>query len=402
MRQVVIFGAGCVGRGLIAPLFCDAGWSVTFLDTVPDLVGALSQSRSYSLVTLSATGRTVRTVRPVEALAVDDPEALSRLLAADVVVSCVGVRNLPAVADRLALAVSQRLEQHRPPLDVLVAENLHDAAAVLRGLLAERLPGVPAAVLDNGVGLMDTSIGRMIPVPDPTRPREEATTIEVEPYALLPYDAAAGRGLPLGVPGLVSDPTVPFAFYNDRKLYIHNAGHYFAACLGGFAGCSTIAEAITDPGIRYLVRGAMVESAVALSRTYGVALPGVLDHVDDLLYRFGNVALGDTVERVGRDPVRKFAAGDRVLGALGAADAAGLPGDYLSLAVAAGAVRVMRDAGWSEPAVWAHLDAGLAPGVLDGGRRALVGDQIHALASGYDFATQVALLGRRFEATVRV
>ena len=39
-------------------------------------------------------------------------------------------------------------------------------------------------------------------------------------------------------------------------------------------------------------------------------------HVEDLIMRFGNRALGDTIFRVGRDLSRKLAPGDRFIGAL--------------------------------------------------------------------------------------
>ncbi len=62
----------------------------------------------------------------------------------------------------------------------------------------------------------------------------------------------------------------------------------------------------------------MLETAQALCRRY----PGEFDeagqraHVEDLLRRFGNRALGDTVYRVGRDLPRKLAPGDRFIGGL--------------------------------------------------------------------------------------
>jgi mannitol-1-phosphate 5-dehydrogenase len=41
----------------------------------------------------------------------------------------------------------------------------------------------------------------------------------------------------------------------------------------------------------------------------------LLDHIDDLLYRFGNSALRDTCKRVGADPARKLSPADRLIGA---------------------------------------------------------------------------------------
>ncbi len=62
----------------------------------------------------------------------------------------------------------------------------------------------------------------------------------------------------------------------------------------------------------------MQESARALARRYPQELDaaGLAEHVADLLRRFGNQALGDTVFRVGRDLRRKLAPGDRMIGGL--------------------------------------------------------------------------------------
>ena len=75
-------------------------------------------------------------------------------------------------------------------------------------------------------------------------------------------------------------------------------------------------EAIRNPFIKLMSMRAMQESAAALSDEHGMPLQKILGHVEDLLYRFGNRALGDTVEKVGKDPVRKLSSNDRLVGSL--------------------------------------------------------------------------------------
>ncbi len=59
----------------------------------------------------------------------------------------------------------------------------------------------------------------------------------------------------------------------------------------------------------------MEESALALTRKFHPPAGSLLANIDDLLHRFGNRALGDTILRLGRDPLRKLAPGDRLAGA---------------------------------------------------------------------------------------
>ena len=45
------------------------------------------------------------------------------------------------------------------------------------------------------------------------------------------------------------------------------------------------------PEIRIIAQNAMIESALALSKKYGVDLGGIIWHITDLLHRFTNAAL---------------------------------------------------------------------------------------------------------------
>ncbi|HEY3409488.1 MAG TPA: hypothetical protein VGK53_15055 [Propionicimonas sp.] len=394
MRRAVIFGAGSVGRGFLGQLLCEAGWAVTFLDVSTELVAALATTGGYPHVTVGATGPVRTVISPVTALDVRDAgAAVEALVDAELAATSVGARALPAVADTLALAIARRVELGRPPLNVLLAENVHDCAGVMRALLSERLPQL-STTLAASVGLIETSIGRMIPAATQLGP--EPGLVVTEAYKLLPYDGTATLGGVLDVPGMVWDASVPFSYYGDRKLYVHNLGHCFAANLGLLAGDELLCEAIGQPGIRYVVRAAMTESALALAAKYRVSPGPLFDHVDDLLHRFDNAALGDINERVARDPERKLAAGDRLVGALRGALELALPSRHLSLAVASGAVRLLAVPGWHEARLWTHLEASLGD-VMDAGQRRLLRSQVQSLRSGFDVGAQLALIGQTFE-----
>jgi len=138
--------------------------------------------------------------------------------------------------------------------------------------------------------------------------------VRTEPFQELPLDAAGFKG---PIPAIESlKPFAPFHFYHQRKLYIHNMGHALTAYLGWLIGCDTIAEAISIAEIRSLVEHAMRQVGEALSREYGVPQSELEEHIQDLLHRFGNRQLGDTVDRVGRDPMRKLTVDDRLVGSL--------------------------------------------------------------------------------------
>ncbi|VEA71026.1 Mannitol-1-phosphate 5-dehydrogenase [Serratia rubidaea] len=57
----------------------------------------------------------------------------------------------------------------------------------------------------------------------------------------------------------------------ERKLFTLNTGHAITAYLGQQAGLQTIRDAILDPAVRQVVKGAMVESGAVLIKRYGFA-----------------------------------------------------------------------------------------------------------------------------------
>jgi mannitol-1-phosphate 5-dehydrogenase len=133
----------------------------------------------------------------------------------------------------------------------------------------------------------------------------------------------AAPGEPLFQRGLAvfeeKDDLLPF---EEAKLYGHNATHALAAYLGAARGVRTIAELRGLPPLMAFLRAAFLEeSGGALVRKYHgldrlFTEAGYREYADDLLARMTNPFLCDTVERVGRDPQRKLAWDDRLIGTL--------------------------------------------------------------------------------------
>jgi len=97
---------------------------------------------------------------------------------------------------------------------------------------------------------------------------------------------------------------------------LHNGGHATCAWLGFQKGYEYIWQAIADPESYETAKAAMNCSAQALIKKFGEELrENVENNVVDLLFRFQNKALMDTVSRVGADPVRKLRKNDRIVGA---------------------------------------------------------------------------------------
>ena len=343
MKEAVIFGAGNVGRGFIGQLYSEAGYQVTLVDVDERLIGALQERGRYTIQLVDNESSEQVQIAPVRALhSVRQAEEVAEALArASLAATAVGARVLPLIAPLVAQGIQRKASAAKrmdggagdQPLNLIICENLKDAAATFRGMVEEHLDEAGRAYARENVGFVDTVIGRMVPPPTPEMLAEDPSRILVEPYRELPVDRQAFIGPLPDIRGLVACDNFPA--YTARKLYIHNCGHAVLAYLGYLRGYTYGYEALEDPKIRAAMESALAESREGIVAEYGVAGEWLEAHTRDLLRRFANRALGDTIFRLGRDPIRKLAAKDRLVGAARLAEKAGIRPEACSLGIAA-------------------------------------------------------------------
>jgi mannitol-1-phosphate 5-dehydrogenase len=334
--EIVVFGAGNIGRSFVGQLFARAGYRVVFVDVDDELVGALNRDGRYRIEIRDRDPERIW-VEGVSAIHGRDLRSIARRLAeADIAATAVGPSALPEVYPAIAGGLMARHEAGRPPLDIIICENLRNAAdAFETGLQAHLPPGFP---LKTSAGLIETSIGKMVPlVPEDVRSRDPLL-LYAEAYNSLILDGKGFKNPIPCVPGL--EPKGNMAAYVDRKAFIHNCGHAVCAYIGHLARPRAVHmwEVAADPDVQEIARRAMWESGRALIRRY----PDEFDeesqgeHIEDLLSRFANRKLDDTIYRVGRDIPRKLSREDRLIGALLMDAAEGVAAPMTAAAAAAG------------------------------------------------------------------
>lgn len=342
MKKAVMYGGGNIGRGFIGALFSQSGYEVTFIDVAEPVVSALQEKKSYPIRYVSSEGYEDVLVEHVTAVNGNDGEAAAEAIAnCDIMATAVGARILKFIVGNLVSGLRKRWERTDAPLNIIICENLMDANLILEKMLKEQLTEEEIQRFDRSVGLVEASIGRMVPVQTEQMKDGEPMRVCVERYGFLPVDKAAFQGDIPEIKNMV--PFAPFDFYIKRKLYVHNMGHATCAYLGDLLGLEYIYQAIDVPEVRLLVQNAMLESAMALSGKYGVALESIVPHITDLLHRFTNRALQDTCARVGGDPGRKLSAHDRLIGAASLALEQGMTPAYMCVGAAAGLHRYIQE-----------------------------------------------------------
>ncbi len=314
MKKAIMYGGGNIGRGFIGKVFSDSGYEVCFLDIMQPLIDEMNRRHGYTVRIVSNAETVDAPVKNVRAVNSSTEQALEEIATCDIMATAVGVNVLPKIAPVIAEGVKKRMRESGRPLDIILCENQLEADVLMRGWINERLNDEEKAWAEKNLGLVEASIGRMVPPLTPEEKAKDSLLICVEPYCQLPVDKAAFKGEIPDLVGLV--PYTPFGFYIKRKLFLHNMGHAMVAYFAYQQGIEYIWQAVEHKEVYDLARKAMKGSGEALIRQYGEEMrANVEENIDDLLFRFGNKALKDTVARVGGDLVRKLRRNDRLVGA---------------------------------------------------------------------------------------
>jgi len=333
-KKAVQFGAGNIGRGFLGQLYFESGYETVFVDVAEGIVDELRTRHRYPLRIVGEQSYTI-TIGNVTAIHAADVDSVAKALAqADLAATAVGVAALPKVAPSVAEGIARRFEDPKAqPLNVIVCENMIDAGPYLREAVRRHLPSRFHDLLEDKVGFVEASIGRMVPAMTEQQQAQETLLVCAEPYCELPVDANGFKG---PIPHLEHmAPRANFAGYVARKLFVHNAGHAATAYLGYLKGHEYIWQAIGDEAVRREADAAMAETCAGLVGQHGLDPEGLKAHWDDLVRRFENRALGDQVARVAKDPIRKLGHSDRLIGAARMCLAQGIEPVHVAFAAAA-------------------------------------------------------------------
>lgn len=322
-----MIGPGRVGCGFVGPVLRARGYELVYVGRDPAVVHNLNRLGRYR-VRLHGDGRREElTVDGLRALSCNDIGAVAHEIAtADLVTTAVGAHELARIAPLIAAGLRERTR----PLNVLCFENLDDVGPRLRALVGEHV--APEDGLDR-CGFAGVVVYRAITrrVGDPWG-RRPLTFVGDLPHAFAVERAGLAAPLPR-LPGMTL--TDNYAAAVRAKSYIFSAGHATAAYLGHVRGHRHVHTAMRDPVVRKAVLGAMAEGRLGILVRYGPACAGRFASLQAIAERFENSAVKDPISRVGRDPSRKLAREDRLIGAALLATAAGVAPINLCRAAAA-------------------------------------------------------------------
>lgn len=305
--KAVHFGAGNIGRGFVGLLLHDAGYDVVFSDVNPTLIGALKSADSYTVHEVGDGGRD-RVVTGFDAInsAEDEAKLIAELATADVITTAVGPNVLRFIAPVIAKGIAARASG-MTPVAVMACENAIGATDTLRGAIAENAGPAWAELADKAI-FANTAVDRIVP----GQAADAGIDVTVEAF----YEWVIERG-----PFRGNEPPISGAHFVDelepfieRKLFTVNTGHATTAYFGFLAGIDKISDAVTDPNVGPKVRRVLEETSEYLVAAHGLDRAAQTAYREKILVRFANEYLPDTVQRVGRQPLRKLSRHERFIG----------------------------------------------------------------------------------------
>jgi mannitol-1-phosphate 5-dehydrogenase len=322
--KAVHFGAGNIGRGFVGLLLHEGGYELVFSDVADALVDAINATESYTVREAGPGGvnRQVTGYRAVNSRT--DPDAVADEVAtADIVTCAVGPNVLRFIAPVIVAGLNRRSPE-REPLKIMACENAIGATDQLRAEIEK----LDASVTDRAV-FANTAVDRIVPA----QPEGGGVDVTVEPYFEWAIESGPFDGDLPNIPGAhFVDDLGP---YIERKLFTVNTGHAATAYFGAQAGHARISDALADPSIATRVAAALEETSAVLSVVHGLDPAELAEYRATILERFRNPELVDTVQRVGRQPLRKLSRNERFIGPAVQAAERGLPTSALVAAVAA-------------------------------------------------------------------
>jgi len=245
------------------------------------------------------------------------------------IITCLPSISYYTMGDKnVAALIGEGLHSSKASAKVIyAAENHNHAAQILKSAVAKEMGAVPG----NNVQFLNTVIGKMS--------RVVTNPAEIEQLKLTPITPELNRAFLVEEfnrilvtrcmlknfrPGIrvfiEKENLLPF---EEAKLYGHNAIHALLAYLGKVKGYEKMTQLKQDSKIMEIARGAFLqESGAALIKKYAnlddelFTKKGYKKYAEDLLERMTNPFLADTVERAGRDLLRKLACNDRIFGTM--------------------------------------------------------------------------------------
>lgn len=327
MSNVLIVGAGRLGKGFIAETFDNAGWNISFLDKDPRVKEELEKEGSFRVKVHRVEEIQNRTITNFKAYTCDEEySCMDAFLETDVIILPLYPEDFEEAGHYLSKCFEKFYEVHpERKLTLVCITNKNYLIPGIEEDFKELLSEETRAWFDTNVVIRDSIIRR---------------STDAESNYATDIDTVAVNSLLIQGPVYNDFQDVEWMelcdkleMLKDIKVTAVNGPHASFAFLGYLKGLKTIPEAENDQEIAEIVRKVAEEITAGVMEEY----PVTEEELHNLVYFAPAVGvLPDSIYRVGYDPIRKVAKGDRLTGAAETNLKHGLGFEHIAIGLAAG------------------------------------------------------------------
>ena len=308
-KEVLIIGAGKIGRGFVAQLFHNSGYKLWFVDASREVVELLNKEKRYR-IDLAKEGEDLTEYIEVEgAFTLDDKEKVANVLAdIGIIVSSVGAGNIEKVTKFIKdiMIASGR----NKVLNWMICENANNPAKKMKAVLLEDADEEFKNLVSTKIGLIETQVLRTGMLAKPEIISKEPLALRMQDWWALPLDKDAFIGPIPDVKGFV--PKTNFANELVRKLYTFNGTNGPIAYVGWANGYKILHKsALAYPGF---FKEIQEESAFGLIHEFGLDEQEQRDFMALAMKKYTDPTINDQIERNANDSRRKVSKEERLVG----------------------------------------------------------------------------------------
>lgn len=315
-KQVIILGAGKIGRGYLADVFSDAGYHLVLINRSAKKADELNAQKKYTLFISGQEGVRRRVIADYEAYSSerDFEQCVEKIRETNYICISLFQTAFASAADLIAEAIRRRRAAGEyAPMNVMFFVNVVYPSDTFRKLLEERLTNAEdRAYLDRYVGLVEALTFRGGFNPTEEMKREDPLCVSAGEGMELPVGDDFVGEPPRDIPGLqLCDRVQGRLVY---KIWSANMRHCMVAEMGIYRGYTYIYEGADDAYIRACVDRATEEADFGIMQEFGFAREDLIEDETVRWEALRNHNEKDDNDRVAADPLRKLARNDRHIG----------------------------------------------------------------------------------------
>lgn len=327
MKNVVVIGAGRLGKGFIGETFANSSnWNINFIDKDKAVVDALRNDDGFNVTVHRVDRIDTHNVKEYNAYTWNDEESEKCVVQADLIVFTIYPEQIYEAVLQLCKCLKNRCKDNGDAnLSIIFITNKNHLMGKINELFSKTIGKENKKWLNEKVAISDSIVRR-------STDAESNVSLNIRTTAVLSLLIQK----PLNID--VSDVewfelTDNLELLKDLKVFIVNGPHASGAYLGHYLGYDTFNEVCDDKYGAKFIDDVNKEIRAGILSSYPIS-EKELDNLSVFPQAKGEMV--DYIYRVAYDPIRKLSKGDRLSGSAEICYKKGLPYSNLAKAMAYG------------------------------------------------------------------